>query len=378
MNSKKKILICATVYTHIASFHKPDILMMLDKGYEVHVVANPDHGRKGEIQELGAICWDIPFSRSPFNKSNITSISLLRSLFKQHYFEIIHTHTPVASFVVRYTARNMKQGKVIYSAHGFHFFKGAPLINWILYYPMEYIASKWTDALIVMNEEDYNYGKKLGFGKQVNLFNLNGVGVDLSVFNSNTISGEIREEINVKSDDIMITCVSEFIPRKNHLLLLKVWEEVSKRYTNVHLVLVGKGREEEMIKKIVFEKKIQNVFFMGFRTDVSQIIADSDIIVLFSKHEGLPRCIMEAMACAKPVIVSDVRGSRDLVENNLNGYVVDIENIENITNSFYNLIENSHTRTDFGQNGKEKILDYSLGNVLKDLEHIYSKLLAKE
>ena len=130
---KKKILFSATVYTHLANFHKPFIKSLQDKGYEIHAAANPDHGRKDEIESMGVICWDIPFSRSPINKGNIISLKKLKHLFKSHYFELIHVHSPVAAFLVRYSAKRAKQGKVLYTAHGFHFFKGAPKKNWYLF-----------------------------------------------------------------------------------------------------------------------------------------------------------------------------------------------------------------------------------------------------
>jgi len=318
-NLGNKVLFVATVFSHLAAFHKPFMLMLKDKGYEIHAAASSSEGRMKEIQALGVKCWDIPFTRSPYSLQNIKAYSMLKRLFSNYHFQLIHVHTPAAAFIGRYLAKVTRQGPVIYTAHGFHFFKGAPLRNWVLYYSAERIASKWTDALIVMNEEDFKAGKRIGFIPDINLHCVHGVGVDLSTYLAGNPSKNFKSTLGLSEDSLVFTCVAEFIPRKNHKVLLKVWKNISDSHNNVELVLVGKGELKNELEEYVTSNGIPRVNFLGFRKDVPDILQNSDVVILLSKHEGLPRCIMEAMACGTPVIGTPVGGLLDVIKPGLNG-----------------------------------------------------------
>ncbi|PDM39060.1 MULTISPECIES: glycosyltransferase family 4 protein [unclassified Geobacillus] len=373
---KKKVLFAATVYSHLAAFHKPFIKMLQDKGYEVHAAANPDHGRKEEIEKMGVICWDISFSRSPYRLANLMAIRELIKLLSNHYFELIHVHTPIASFLVRYVAKKCRQGSVLYTAHGFHFYEGAPLQNWLIYYTAEKIASRWTDGLIVMNEEDYKNGKRLGFRENESLFFTHGVGVSFDQYSvSPDSSCYVREQLNIANNDIVITCIAELIERKNHIYLLRNWKNILNRYPNVHCLIVGTGRKEDDLKKYVEQNKLRNIHFLGFREDIPEILSQSDIITLLSLHEGLPRCIMEAMVSGKPLVVTNVRGSRDLVKHGANGFVVDLEDDQSLVESFVKLINDKDLREKMGQASLKEIQSYNLAHVLNEMRDIYSRYI---
>jgi glycosyltransferase involved in cell wall biosynthesis len=376
MLEKKKVLFSATVYSHLAAFHKPFIKLLQDKGYEVHAAANPDHGRKEEIEEMGVICWDIPFSRSPYQLSNFKAMIELKNLFQKHYFDLIHVHTPVASFLVRYTAKKYKQGPVLYTAHGFHFYKGAPIQNWLIYYTAEKLARRWTDGLIVMNKEDYDNGTKLGFKENESLFFTHGVGVSFDQYSVSTdSSGYIRQQLNIADNDIVITYIAELIERKNHIYLLRNWKNILNNYSNVHCLIVGTGRREEDLKKYVEQNQLKNIHFLGFRKDIPEILSQSDIVTLLSFHEGLPRCIMEAMVSGKPLVVTNVRGSRDLVKHGVNGFVVDLEDDQSLVESFAKLINDKNLREQMGKSSFKEIQSYNLANVLNEMQEIYSHFI---
>jgi glycosyltransferase involved in cell wall biosynthesis len=376
MIGNKKILFSATVYSHLAAFHKPFIKLLQDKGYEVHAAANPDHGRKEEIEEMGVICWDIPFSRSPYQLSNFKAMIELKNLFQKHYFDLIHVHTPVASFLVRYTAKKYKQGPVLYTAHGFHFYKGAPIQNWLIYYTAEKLARRWTDGLIVMNKEDYDNGTKLGFKENESLFFTHGVGVSFDQYSVSTdSSGYIRQQLNIADNDIVITYIAELIERKNHIYLLRNWKNILNNYSNVHCLIVGTGRREEDLKKYVEQNQLKNIHFLGFRKDIPEILSQSDIVTLLSFHEGLPRCIMEAMVSGKPLVVTNVRGSRDLVKHGVNGFVVDLEDDQSLVESFAKLINDKNLREQMGKSSFKEIQSYNLANVLNEMQEIYSHFI---
>ncbi|MDF2557819.1 MAG: glycosyl transferase family 1 [Bacillales bacterium] len=375
----KKILFAATVYTHLAHFHQPFIQLLQKKGYEIHAVANPNEGGLNEIQCLGVVCHSISFSRNPFHMDNWRAVKEMRTVFENHYFEIIHVHTPIASFLIRWLVGKCSQGKVLYTAHGFHFYKGSSVINWILYYQAEKIAKGWTDGLIVINDEDYQRAKIMGFIPDENLFLINGVGVDLSLSQRNFISNHsIRKEIGIPRDDVVFTCVAEFTSNKNHAFLISAWRQLTKKFTHVHLIFAGTGKEEDRIKKQVLKHQIENVHFLGYRKNVNEILNESDAIVLVSMREGFPKSIMEGMVFGLPAIVTDVRGCRDLIIHNKNGFLVRPDDLAGLVSYLSLFIQDKETRLLMGHQSLLQVRKYSLEQVLIEMEVIYDHFLNKD
>lgn len=375
----RKVLFGATVYQHLAAFHIPFMKWFQEKGYEVHAIGSESLGRKIELTEIGVICHNIEFDRNPFSKQSIVALKQLKKLFSSNYFDLIHVHTPTAAFLTRYVAKKYKQGKIIYTAHGFHFFKGASLKNWLMFYPAEKIAAKWTDVLVVMNNEDYEFGENLGFKKEVNLFNINGVGVDLNEFaqKEDGNSSYLRSELELGEESIVIACVAELSARKNQLFLLENWTGIVHRYPNANLVLVGKGPDEKKISEFIINNNLRNVHLLGYRKDVAKIISASDIITLVSKQEGLPRCLMEGMAIGKPIISTNIRGSADLVDDKETGFLIELGDNTQLSLKMIELIDSEELRIKFGKKAINKIQDYSIESVLGKMDEIYGINLEK-
>ena len=175
---KKKVLLVATVQSHICQFHLPLIDLLHEKGYEGHVAAkNNLKEKRGLKLERADKVFEVPFERSPFKKQNITAYKMLKKIINENHYNIIHCNTPMGGVLSRLAGKKeRKQGtKIIYTAHGFHFFKGAPLKNWMIYYPIEKYLSKYTDCIITMNQEDYKIASKKF--KKTNVEYTHGVGV---------------------------------------------------------------------------------------------------------------------------------------------------------------------------------------------------------
>ncbi|MGM8216559.1 glycosyltransferase family 4 protein [Bacillaceae bacterium W0354] len=372
----KRVLIAATVFTHIANFHIPTIKLLKRRGFEVHVLANSSEGGMNRIEELDVVCHDIPLSRKPFSLNNLYARKEIKALFKKFQFDFIHVHTPIAALLIRYLAFKHNQGKVIYTAHGFHFYKGSPLINWLIYYPAEKIAQKWTDGIIVMNKEDYNIAKKMGYKPNVSLFYTKGVGIDLDQFKpTNKTNSNFKKQFHIPSEDIVVTCIAEFSVNKNQRFLVEIWKEVERKFENVHLVFVGKGEQEGFLKSMAKLEQLERIHFLGFRQDVNDILCLSDCVTLVSKREGLPKSLMEAMACGLPAIVTDIRGCRDLITHGENGFVVPCDNHSLFIHYLTQLVNDSKLRYQMGQKSLTKVKQYNLKEVMKGLENIYQKLL---
>lgn len=370
-----KALLLASVYSHLAAFHIPHIKLLQAMGCEVHAGASSSQGRREKVEETGAVCWEIPFERSPYSFATISSYRRLKDLFLNQSFDLIHVHTPVAAFLGRYLAKATKQGSVLYTAHGFHFYKGAPLQNWLVYYNAERLAARWTDALIVMNSEDFTNAKRLGFRPGQNLFLVRGVGVDLEKYTTLKTNNAIRGRLGIPGTDVVVTIVAEMNKNKNHEFILDAWKLVARRQGRCHLLLVGDGKLETPLRRKVKDKGIPRVRFMGYREDVPQILAETDIAALVSKREGLPRFLIEAMASGKPIVATDIRGNRDLVKDGYNGILVKLGDSRALALALQKLIENPDLRVAMGQNGRMKVQKYSQQEVLLDMANIYARLL---
>jgi glycosyltransferase involved in cell wall biosynthesis len=376
---KGKVLFAATVYTHLAAFHIPFMKLLQGWGYEVHAAASPAEGHKDEVEAAGVTCWDIPFVRSPVSPKNFTAYRKLKALLTHERFDLIHVHTPMAAWLGRLAAKRTNQGPVLYTAHGFHFYKGAPWPYWLFYYPAERLAARWTDGLIVINNEDLAQAKRMGFKQGQNLFFVHGVGVNLERFSMSKNGPSIREELNLSNHNaVVITCVAEFTSTKNHRFLLDAWHKVTQEAPQAHLLLIGDGQLLKAMEHKVSIEGLSRVYFLGFRRDVLRLLHGTDIFVLPSRREGLPRSIMEAMAAGKPVVATDVRGSRDLVEHEVSGLLVKIGDTQGLADALLRLIRDPELRTQMGRAGQEKIQAYSLDRVLKEMSAIYARYLNKE
>ncbi|MEH7526740.1 glycosyltransferase family 4 protein, partial [Bacillus sp. JJ1503] len=286
-------------------------------------------------------------------------------------YDLVHTHTPVASFLIRMACRNIPNLKMIYTAHGFHFFKGAPLQNWLLYYPIEWISAKWTDVLITINQEDYLSAKKFMNG---DIYNVHGVGVDLNKFQpqSQELKQQLRKEYGYKSDDFIIIFAGDLRYEKHQDLLIDTISLLRHKIPNIKLLLAGSGQLLEQYRKQVIKLEIEeNVEFLGYRTDINKLLLLSDIAVSSSKREGLPVNVMEAMATGLPLIVTNCRGNRDLVENGVNGFIREINDISGFAESIDILYHSELLRNSFALESLERIRQYSLKNVLKEMEYCY-------
>lgn len=333
----KKVLYVATVDIHIKSFHLPYLKMLKDMGYEVHVATNGDE-QFPYCDKKHIICIE----RSPFKFKNIKAIKQLRKIINKEKYDIVHCHTPMGSVVARFAAKKVRKNgtKVIYTAHGFHFFKGASLINWLFFYPVEKYLSKYTDVLITINKEDYNLAKRKF--KKTNVEYIPGVGIDVEKFNVGLTEKEknsLKKKLNLEKNDFILTCVARLDKNKNQSFLIDVVENLIRKHSDIHLLLVGNDELNGLYQQMVKDKKLEeNIHFLGRRDDIPQILAISNVVLSASKREGLPVNVIEAFASGVPVVALNCRGMEDLIENGKNGYVVGLNSV-NKQMEYVNLID---------------------------------------
>lgn len=365
----KKVLFVATVDVHINTFHLPIIKKLKQDGYEVHVATNTTE----KIENCDKKHC-ISIRRSPLSFSNLKAIYELKKIIKNEKIDIIHCHTPMGGVVSRLAAKSFrKKGlKIIYTAHGFHFYEGAPLINWLLYYPIEKYLSKFTDLLITINQEDFLLANKKFSKRCPKIEYVPGVGIDKKRFNHTLNKNkylELRKEFGLSSDDFVLIFPARLDKNKNQIFLIDAFKKIINMDKHIHLLLPGADELNGFYQKIVKDNHLDNnIHFLGYRTDIADLIKISDLCVSSSLREGLPINILEALANGKYVVALKCRGMKDLIIQGKNGFIVDS------VDDFISKIMLIKEKSDLKENNNFNIDKFEISNVNSKILQLYSDL----
>lgn len=332
----KKVLFVATVDSHIELFHLPYLKMFHDKGWEVHVATETDKPIKHCDKKI-----KLPIKRSPLKLiSNHRAIKKLREVAREEKYDIVHCHTPVGGVVARLACRKLRREglRMIYTAHGFHFYTGAPVHYWMMFYPVEWYLAKYTDTLITINNEDYQRAKKRFSKRCHDIQYVPGVGVDEKKFEKKLSAREkhiLRESLGLKDDDKALICVGRLDKNKNQGFLIRAMKELTAKDDSYHLLLVGpdelSGKYQKLAEKLGVS---EHVHFLGFRSDIPDLLQISDVAVSASKREGLPVNLIEATMTGVAIVATRCRGNEDICSeangltcngNNMRLFVQDIK-----------------------------------------------------
>lgn len=370
----KKVLFVATVVKHhIISFHIPYLQWFKQNGYETHVCAANDYNNKEEcVIPYCDIYYDLPFSRFPFSMCNFTSYIKLKKIVSDNHFDIIHCHTPVGGALARLAARNLRKmdTKVIYTAHGFHFYKSASVLNWFLFYPAERLLARFTDILITINQEDYQRALKFKAGR---IEYVPGVGLDIKRFQNISCNREIkRREMGISEDTFVILSVGELSKRKNHEVIIKALAALN--IENYVYIICGHGGKEQFLKEMADDMNI-NVIFLGYTYDVHEVYNIADLFVFPSLQEGLPVALMEAMAAGLPIVCSQIRGNTDLIANNMGGYLVEPNDIKGFALALKRLINDLELREKMKIVNQINIEKYDIKILEEIIQSIYKSII---
>lgn len=374
-----KILFVATVRSHIGQFHMPFIRELKARGVEVHAAFKDNSADKPGL-DLSAIdkTFEVPFERRPLRLNNIKAYRELKKIIDGNGYDAVHCHTPMGAVITRLAAKSArKKGtKVIYTAHGFHFFKGASIKNWMLFYPVEKYLSKYTDCLITINSEDCElaHKKKFRAGK---IYKVHGVGVELDKFKAVDADekARLRAEYGYDGDTFIMIYPADLSVRKNQPMLFDALQKIAEKNKNVKLLLPGQPIRLEEYKRMVSERGIaDNVEFLGYRRDINNLVGLSDLSVASSFQEGLPINIIEAMAMGNAIVATDVRGNNDAVEDGVNGYLVPVGDSDLMAEKILELMNDREKLRTFGENGLDMVKDFSTENVNREMLTIYGNL----
>lgn len=366
-----KILYVTTISNTVNAFLIPHIKMLINQGNQVDVAFNIVQEVNPELIALGCKVYNLEFQRSPLKINNYTAYKKLKNLILSENYDLVHTHTPVASACVRLACRKLNNIKVFYTAHGFHFFKGAPLLNWIIYYPVERWLARYTDVLITINKEDYTRAKKSFKAGRVEY--VPGVGIDIEKFQKKDIDyEEKRKSIGATNSDFIVLSVGELNKNKNHKVIIKAIAELKNE--KIKYVICGQGYLENKLKKLAQEYKVsKQIVFLGYRKDILELMKVADLFAFPSFREGLSVSLMEAMASGLPVVCSHIRGNSDLIESDTGGILVKANYVKGFAKAINKVISSNHLRNKFSSNNLKSINKYTIENVISRLNKIYSK-----
>ncbi len=373
-----KVLFCATVDYHFKAFHLPYLKWFKEQGWEVHVAASGSMDLPYVDEK-----YDLPIQRSPFKPANVQAYKELKAIIDQNKYSIIHCHTPMGGVLARLAARQArKKGtKVIYTAHGFHFCKGAPLLNWLVYYPIEKRLASYTDCLITINEEDYNLAINHRF-KAKKIEHVHGVGVDTNQYRpvNEVQKHELRKSYGYHPDDFLLFYAAEFNKNKNQQLLIHALALLKDEVPKAKLLLAGDGALLDECRELATRLGVEKmVHFLGYRKDIQSLLSICDVAVASSLREGLPVNIMEAMSSGLPVVASDNRGHKELITNDKNGWIVDCQNEKALSEKIKLLSLNSELRIKLGLSGRNLMESaYSINHVLEQKKNIYTNFMEKQ
>ena len=369
----KKILFIAHMISHIKCFHIPHIEALKKMGYEVHVMTNA----VGEELDCCDKLYDLNIVRSPFSPKNFKIIREAKKIIDEEGYELIHSHTPMGGVIGRLSSvsARKKGTKVFYTAHGFHFYKGAPLVNWLIYYSAEKVLSFFTDCIITINEEDYNKALKSFAAKNTSVEKISGVGVDVVKFSPLTKQEKAKFKKEYGYDGkLLLIYAAEFIKRKNHKFLIDAMSEIRKAYPNVKLLLCGTGVLFEQMQEYAKEKGVYELIdFLGYRTDMPILYGISNILVTSSFQEGMGINIVEGNAVGLPAVVSKIRGHRDVVKNGKNGYLFPVNDVKEFVSAVTKLANDEMLYNEFSKNAIECSKGFSLENSIKQMKEIYEE-----
>ena len=369
-----KVLLVATVQSHICQFHRPLAEVLHAHGCELHAAAKDNLAEKNGMKlDFADRVFDVPFSRSPKSPENIKAGRILKQIIKDGAYDIIHCNTPMGGIVTRIVAQSARRHgtRVFYTAHGFHFYRGASKKNWLFFYPVEKLFSRRTDKLITITREDHELAKNK-FHCEIEY--IHGVGVDekryFPVDDLTKLS--LKREMGFEASRKIILCIGELLPNKNQKMAVQMMEFVVKKYPEAVLLIAGNGPERDDLEREISSFHLDgNVQMLGYCTHLQDYQHIADVLVSCSRREGLPLNIVESMLSETPVVATVNRGHRELIEDGKTGFLVAVDDAEGMADRVVGILDNEKMACEIAERAYSFAGDYCFSSVKQELEKIY-------
>lgn len=367
---KKLLITCTDLMT--IQFMIPHIHYLAANGYEVDLACSVVGDRLEDVRcAVGnsAQIHVVRLVRSPFSLTNLKGYGDLKELISNKHYDIIWTNEPVMGVMTRLAARKSRKNgtKVLYMSHGFHFFKGAPLFNWMMWAPLEIFMSRFNDILVTINYEDYNWAQKHTHTPVIK--HIDGIGVDFSDRECTVSREEKRKILGITDSDILLLSVGELQKRKNHEAIIRALAKIDRN--DLKYIICGQGVLEEHLRRLISDLNLDGrVILLGYRQDISEIMQAADIFAHPSVREGLGLASLEAMACGLPLITSDVQGIPDYVENGVTGYMCSPKDVDAYAENIKTLAANKQLREEISAVNKVRVQKYRVEKIRVDIKDL--------
>lgn len=372
-----KILYTASVLSHICQFHLPVMEALKTKGYEIHVAARDNTAEKNGLKlQFADKYFNINFQRSPKSLKNLDAYRKLKQVLQEEKYDIVICNTPMVGILTRLAANKARKHgtKVVYIAHGFHFYTGAPKKYWMIYPIEKFFAEKYTDLLITINKEDYERAKEKFNCATEHIY---GVGVRTNRYHPATIEEQrtMRNAQNLSEEDFVVICSKELMFDNNQKTLLKAAAKIKDKIPNLKVLIAGNGPDDKMLKDLTLELGLNEIVrFLGYRTDLERIVPSADVVVSCSYREGMPLNIIEAMLCARPIVASRNRGHNELIDDNSSGLLFDMLDSDALAEKMMKIYQDKALALQMGENAYKKVQNYTADSVVNQMTKIVSEL----
>lgn len=374
------VLMVTTVPETLEGFLLPFAAHFRARGVRVDGMARGVSGNPACVKAFDNV-WDMDWSRNPFSPRNLlTEPSRIREIVASQGYDLVHVHTPVAAFVTRFALRKLRAAgglRVIYTAHGFHFYRGCPGMRAVTFRTLEKMAGRWTDYLVVINREDEQTAKRYRLVPPDRVRFMPGIGVDAKRYGLGSIAGvdveRVRAEMGLKDEDRLFLMIAEFIPRKRHRDALHAFARLG--LPDAYLALAGSGPCLAEMQKLAFDLGVASrVRFLGFRRDIPTLIQASTCLLLPSEQEGLPRSILEAMSLGRAVIGTRIRGVTDLLETGC-GMLIPVGDVVRLAEAMRYALDHPDRIREMGNQGRDRIGDFDQSRIIRMHEELYQEAL---
>ena len=380
----KKILFVTVISGFLPQFELNDVKLLKKMGCEIHYASNFNNPiytfDRQTLLDYGIVLHQIDIEKNPANASNFKAIKQIKNIIDDYEIDAISCHNPMGGVAGRIAARlSKREPYVIYTAHGFHFYDGAPKLNWMLYYTAERFLARYTDELITINDEDYRHALKFRIKKGGHVDKIHGVGVDDIKFVPNKeIGTEIRKKLGISDSAFVMMTAAELRDNKNHIVVFKAIRKVMRDLHigdgQIYYLLCGKGPNQPELERYVAENGLENIVkFLGFRTDMANMLQAADCFVFPSIREGLGVAAIEALLCGVPLVVADNRGTKEYAIDGVNGFVCDATSSSDFKRSIIRMIKDKEQQEYMAEHCRESAEIFTVKEVQKTMKKVYEE-----
>lgn len=374
-----RLLIVTTVPATLRAFLLPFARHYRALGWEVDAAAR-DVDALPELRTEFDACHALPLSRNPRDLGTLLRApAAIRELVRRGRYDIVHVHTPVAAFLVRFALRTLEpRPKVVYTAHGFHFHRNGPALSNAVFRFAERLAAPWCDALVTINREDFDAAQGAGFGTRVEY--MPGIGVNTRLWAPERADAAavaaVRRELGLAEGDVLFLMVAEFNPGKRHRDVLAALQRIGRG--PLHVAFAGDGPLRPVLQQQAAALGLADrLHFLGFRRDIPALARAARAVLLPSGREGLPRSLLEALSLGVPIIGADTRGISELTEGC--GLKHAVGDAEGLAAALQQLAADAVGAAALGARGRERMVaDYDEQVVIRHHDKLYADLLGME